>query len=100
MLAPENIQESQYTHNTEKTPLQDVQNNTIINLSSCYTPQRRKAGFIPRFCPYAPMRTKVQKRVLDIVEVLEVKSIKKNLTYYTPKRNSREKRRFSPFKHT
>jgi hypothetical protein len=71
--------------------------------SLCHTPQRRKAGLKPRFCPYAPIRTKVQKRPADLVGfrgVHEVQNISKKLSYYTPKRNSRKKRRFSPFKHT
>ena len=117
MLAQNKIQEVQAKSETGNTDhllsgfslLPDLQFNvgiksslcyTGIKSSLCYTPQRRKAGSKTRFCPYAPMRTKVQKRPADLVELNGVQNISKKLAYYTPKRNSRKKRRFSPFKHT
>ena len=82
--------------------LPDLQFHAGMKSSLCYTPQRRKASSKTRFYPYAPIRTKMQKRPADLVELNlnGVQSIRKKLSCYTPKRNSRKKIRFSPFKHT
>ena len=99
------IQTNQETENavgllSKFSLLPDLQFHTGTKSSLCYTPQRRKAGSKTRFCPYAPIRPKMQKHPVDLVELNGVQSISKKLSYYTPKRNSRKKRRFSPFKHT
>ena len=108
MLAQNKIQEVQSIQPNQENTIgllseflvPDFQFNVGLKSSLCYTPQRRKAGSKTRFCPYAPIQTKVQKRSADLVGFQGVQNISKKLAYYTPKRNSRKKRRFSPFKHT
>ena len=99
------IQTNQETENvvgllSKFSLLPDLQFHAGTKSSLCYTPRHRKAGSKTRFCPYAPIRTKMQKRTVDLVELHGVQSINNKLSFNTPKRNSRQKRRFSPFKHT
>ena len=69
-----------------------------IKSTQYYTPQRQKLYPKIRHCPYAPI--KAAKVKADLTKLHSIKSIKKNLFCYKPRRNTHKKRRFSPFKHT
>ena len=96
MSAHKTIQELQTNQCTENAPV--FQFHIGTKSTHCYTPRRCKAGLKLRHCPYAPI--KVAKVAQISADLTELQSIKRNLSSYKPRRNTRKKRRFSPFKHT